>query len=172
MSGRTDDELLTAVYERLRGMAERHLGGERADHTLQPTALVNEAWLKVAAASGSVHDRAHFLALSARAMRSVLVDHDRRRRAQKRGGAAQRTPLDVLAVTIEDRAVDLAALDEALDALEAAEEHLARIVELRFFAGLEPSEIAAVVGRSERSVRRDWEAARHWLRQRIDPGER
>jgi RNA polymerase sigma factor (TIGR02999 family) len=163
------DELMARVYAELRALAGRCLAGERRAHTLQPTALVHEAFVRLA--NGAVfpaESRTHFFATAARCMRQVLIDHARARQSAKRAG--QRVELDEALVSFEDRALDLLALDVALDELERAEPRLARLIELRFFAGLESDEIARIESLSERSVRRDLAFARAWLRRRLEGG--
>jgi len=158
------DRLLPLIYGDLRLAAARLLARERPGHTLPPTALVHEAWLKLAASPVvSVHDRAHFLSVAARAMRQVLVEHARRRLASKRGSG-------VVAVTLEDAQVatvtspeELLALDDALERLGEVDERLRQVVELRFFGGLTEDEIAEVLGMTTRTVQRDWAKARAWL---------
>jgi RNA polymerase sigma factor (TIGR02999 family) len=160
------DQLFPLVYADLRRMAGAAMARESPGHTLQPTALVNEAWLKLArggapAASG----REHFLAIAARAMRQVLVDHARRRAAERRGGGRVQVSLaDVAGVGAT--AVDpeeLLELDRALDELEAVDPRLRQVVEYRYFAGLTDAEIAGVLGVTRRTVLRDWVKARAWL---------
>lgn len=162
------DQLLGLVYEPLRAIAGRHLHRERAGHTLQPTALVNELYLKlVDQRRVAWNDRAHFFAVAAQVMRRILVDHARRRNSEKRGG-------DVVAVTI-GAAVDLAAmenldvvaLDLALENLEKIFPQQARIVELRFYAGLTIDETATVMGISPATISREWTMARAWLRREL-----
>jgi len=165
--GEAADELLPLVHTELHRLARRAMAGRRPDHTLQPTALLNEAWIRIAGDSSEVRGREHFLALAATVMRSVLVDHERRRRAQKRGGGAERVELDGLLLECQTRSLDLLALDEALDELARADPHLTEIVELRFFGGLDHGSIADLLGSSLRTVERDWAAARDWLRQRL-----
>jgi RNA polymerase sigma factor (TIGR02999 family) len=161
------------VYAELRRIAERLMGGQRADHTLQPTALVHEAYLKLIDREGGGRwkDRRHFVRLAASAMRSVLVDHARGRAAVKRsGGEREPLPLDQLAGLLESGGVDLLSLDEALSRLEAQDAELARIVELRFFVGLTIDETAAALERSPATVERRWRVARMWLRSELDAG--
>src|SRR5687768_1559407 len=162
------DQLLGLVYEPLRAIAGRHLNRERAGHTLQPTALVNELYLKlVDQRRVEWSDRAHFFAVAAQVMRRILVDHARRRNSEKRGG-------DFVAVTI-GAAVDLAAtenldvvaLDLAVENLEKIFPQQARIVELRFYAGLTIDETAAVMGISPATISREWTMARAWLRREL-----
>jgi RNA polymerase sigma-70 factor (ECF subfamily) len=165
------DELLPLLYEELRRIAGAHLAHERRDHTLQPTALVHEAWLRlVDQPARDLDSRQHFLSLAARVMRRVLVDHARERGALKRGGEAERVTLDGAVALYEDRALDLLALNEALDGLAALDPELARLVELRFFAGLGNAEVAELEGRSLRSVERGWATARAFLRGALAAG--
>lgn len=158
------ERLLPLVYDELRQLARAQLRRERPDHTLQPTALVHEAFLRLAGqreAAGA--NRSQFFSLAARLMRRVLVDHARARQAAKRGGPAARLSLAGLEIEIPEMAVDFLDLDRALDRLAAAFERPARIVELRFFGGLEVEEVAALLAVSERTVKRDWSFARAWL---------
>ncbi|MGV3518095.1 MAG: sigma-70 family RNA polymerase sigma factor [Luteitalea sp.] len=157
-------ELFPIVYEELRRLAASALRRERTDHTLQPTALVHEAFLRLAETPGaSWENRAHFVAVAARVMRRVLVDHARGRNALKRGNGEIRVPLDDVDVAAVGQDVDLVALDDALARLATLDERQARIVELRFFGGLSVPETAALIGASERTVKRDWQVARAWL---------
>jgi RNA polymerase sigma factor (TIGR02999 family) len=155
------DELLPLVYAELRDLAAGLMRRQTPDHTLQPTALVHEAWLRFS--NGNFENRDHFAAVAAKAMRSVLVDHARRRQSEKRGGALERAPLDALAEVFSERAPDLLALDAALERLSRFDAELARLVELRFFAGLSVEETARVLGCSTASVTRGWRVARMWL---------
>ena len=140
------------------------MAGERAGNSLQATALVNEAYLRLVDAQRvRWQDRAHFLALSARLMRRVLVDHARARLFQKRGGGAQRVTLVEGLGGSDERPTDLVALDDALDALEKFDERKSRVVELRYFGGLSVKEAARVLGVSEDTVMRDWKLAKAWL---------
>jgi RNA polymerase sigma factor (TIGR02999 family) len=157
-------ELLPLLYGELHAVAERMMRGQGRGHTLQPTALIHEAWMKLVGESErKVATRAQFVAFAARAMRSVLVDHARRKRTQKRGGAAQRVALDTLFEDFQQRLVDVLALDEVLGVLSAMDADLGRIVELRFFAGLSIDETAAVLDVSVPTVVRRWHVARMWL---------
>lgn len=157
-------ELFPIVYEELRRLAASALRRERTDHTLQPTALVHEAFLRLAETPGaSWESRAHFVAVAARVMRRVLVDHARGRNALKRGNGEIRVPIDDVDVPAVGQDVDLVALDDALARLAILDERQARIVELRFFGGLSVPETAALIGASERTVKRDWQVARAWL---------
>jgi RNA polymerase sigma factor (TIGR02999 family) len=153
-------QLMPLVYQDLRAIARRQFGG-RKDGTLQTTALVHEAYLKLAKHSHlSVQDRHHFFALAAKAMRQLVVDHARKRLADKRGGQVPVVTLDDVNVAVMSRAAEIVALDDALDRLEQLDESLAKIVELRFFAGLSVEETANVVGCSPRTVKREWRKAR------------
>lgn len=164
-------EQFLRLYGELRQIAERMLRREAPGHTLQPTALLNEAWLKLGGHSGpEALSREHFLAIAARAMRQVLVEYARRRQAHKRGG-------DLVAVTLADDQVgiampidDLLGLDDALERLAAHDARLARVVEMRFFGGLSEEEIAQALGVTTRTVQRDWVKARAWLQSELsDP---
>ena len=162
------NRLMTLVYEELRAVAHRQLRRWRHGQTLATTALVHEAYLKLVDQSGtSWQDRAHFLSTAGVAMRHILVDAARRRAAKKRGGEGLRIPFDELVGRNEPeadaRAVEILALDAALNSLAARNERLSRLVELRFFAGLTEEETAQTLGTSERTVRRDWRKARAFL---------
>jgi len=164
--GDTDamDRLLPVVYEELRRLAARYLKGERPGHTLQPTALAHEAYLRlVGQRESSWQGRSHFLGVAARAMRSVLVDHARRRKAIKRGGGQAPVPLDATLIVAGSLPVAFDDLDRALDDLAKLSERQARVVELRYFAGLTIEETAEVLGISPVTVKRDWALARAWL---------
>lgn len=164
------NRLLPLVYDELRALAEHYLRAERPDHTLQATALVNEAYLRlVDQRQTDWADRNHFFAIAAQAIRRVLVDHARGKNRQKRGGDARRESLDdaIGSTAGLSDAVDLLALDEALNDLSRLNERQARIVELRFFGGLAIEEIAELVGASPRTVDGDWAMARAWLRRAL-----
>ncbi|NIN71960.1 MAG: sigma-70 family RNA polymerase sigma factor [Gemmatimonadetes bacterium] len=161
------DRLLPLVYDELRQLAGRQLGRERAGHTLGATALVHEAYVKLSGGGTcGAGDRAHFLAIAARAMRQVLVDHARRRARAKRGGGWERTTLGEGDAAVEFQPEEMLALDRALEELDPRQRE---IVEYRFFAGMEEREIAEVLGVSERTVRRDWVKARAWLYRSLYP---
>ena len=166
------ERLLGLLYGELHELASGYMGGERAEHTLQPTALVHEAWLRMAGTAGpELTDRAHFLALAARAMRRILIEHARRRGARKRGSGGTREPLDEALVAYERTGeADLLTLNGALGELEELDLQLAQIVEQRFFAGATNADVARALGVSERTVERGWRTARSWLRGRL--GER
>jgi len=161
------DRLTPLVYEELRRKARRYLRGERANHTLTPTALVHEVYLRMVNIDRvDWHDRTHFFALAARQMRRVLVDSARARHYQKRGGGALNVTFEENLV-VADRSRDLVALDDALDVLALQDERKARVVELRFFGGLTNEEIAAALGISTDTVTRDWQMAKLWLRREM-----
>ena len=165
---RAAQELLPLVYEELHGIARRAMRDERGSHTLQPTALVHEAWLRLAEGGGVDFDgRGHFLGLAATAMRRVLVDHARSKKAQKRGGGAERLALEDAVELWERETLDLEALDLALTRLAEHDPELERIVELRFFGGLTLEETGRVLGLSVRQVHRAWTMARAWLRREL-----
>jgi RNA polymerase sigma factor (TIGR02999 family) len=165
------DSLLPLVYEEMRQMAARYLRQERSDHTLQPTALVHEAYLKlIDQKRADYEDRRHFLAVAARAMRQILVDHARSQRAAKRGGDLLKITLDEGVAVAAGPEVDLLALDEALAGLEELGERRCRVVELRFFGGLTNQEVAGVLGVSPKTTEADWYVARAWLRRAMSGG--
>lgn len=159
------DRLFPLVYAQLRAAAQRAIGRERAGHTLQPTALVHEAYLKLVGGGAiPARDRAQFHAIAARAMRQILVDHARRHRADKRGGGAVLAELpDDVAANSGLAADELVALSDALDRLSGVSPRLRTVVEMRFFAGLEEREIAEALGVTTRTIERDWVKARAWL---------
>ena len=163
-------QLTPLVEAELRRLARVYMGRERRGHTLQPTALVNEAFLRLADARGlRWQDRAHFLGISARLMRRVLVDHARAHGCQKRGGGAQRVTLDQ-ALPSPKPSLDIVALDRALEALAAVDERKSRVVELRFFGGLTVEETAEVLHLSNDTIKRDWRLARLWLLRELEGG--
>jgi len=165
------DELLPLVYRELHKIAEHLMLRERIGHTLQPTALVHEAWMRLAAGEGpgTAGCRAEFLRVAARAMRNVLIDHARARGAQKRGKRTAVAPhlLDQIVGAFEERSIDVLALHESLERLAEVDEPLARLVELRFFAGLTVAEIAQIEGTSVSKLNASWRAARAWLRREV-----
>ena len=162
------DRLIPLVHHELHQMARRCMADERAGHSFQATALVNEAYLRLVDANDVAwHDLAHFLAVAARAMRRILVDHARTRRAQKRGGGAARVTFDeALAVANEPRE-DFVALDDALEALAAFDMRKSRVIELRFFGGLSVEETATVLKVSPATVMGDWRLAKAWLQREM-----
>jgi RNA polymerase sigma factor (TIGR02999 family) len=165
------DQAFPLVYEHLRRLAHRELAREVTGHTLDTTALVHEAYLRlVDQRRGGYQDRAHFLAMATVAMRRILVDHARQHTAAKRGGGAQRVPLDVYDdIPAPERADLIVALDEALSRLAQLDLRQARVVECRFFGGLTEDETGEVLGMSVRTVKRDWAKARAWLHQELYP---
>jgi len=163
--------LLRLLYGELRRVASGHMHRERGDHTLQPTALVHEAWVRLFDRGGHAYEsRGHFLRLASRAMRNVLVDHARGRAAQKRGAGQERVALDDVLAVFEEKRIDVVALDEALERLAALDPELARIVEARFFAGLTIEETARALDTSASSVERGWRVARMWLQRDLRGG--
>ncbi len=160
--------LVEAVQEELRALAAGHLARERRDHTLQPTALMNEAFLKlVDQRDRSWESKNHFLAIASTAMRRVLLEHARARLSEKRGGGAKRVTLFEVASVFEEEPEALVALDDALVEFARVDPENARVVELRWFGGLDTVETAALLGVSTRTVERGWRAARAWLRDRL-----
>ncbi len=158
------DRLIPLVNEELRRLAHHYISGERAGHTLQTTALVNEAYLRLVDSSRvQWHDRAHFFAVSAQLMRRILVDYARARRSQKRGGEMTRVSLTGALPIAYQREPDLVALDDALSTLAAIDPRKGRVVELRFFGGLSVEETAEVLEVSPDTVMRDWRLAKSWL---------
>jgi RNA polymerase sigma factor (TIGR02999 family) len=157
-------ELVPIVHDELRRLARRQMAGERPGHPLQPTALVNEAYLRLADLKRMQwQDRAHFFAMAARLMRRILVDVARSHRYQKRGGGAQQVSFSRALEVAESPSTDVAALDEALEALARVDERKSRVVELRFFGGLSVEETAEVLKVSRETVKRDWTFAKTWL---------
>lgn len=167
------EKLLPLVYDELRDLAAKYLRSERANHTLQPTALVHEAYLKLVDQSRvDWKGKTHFYAVSAVAMRRILIDHARTHGRDKRGGDWQRVLLDDVNVSDGHNVVDAVALDSVLESLQALDADQARIVELRFFGGLTVEEVAHVLGVSKRKIEGDWTHAKAWLRSALDPGTR
>jgi RNA polymerase sigma-70 factor (ECF subfamily) len=157
-------ELTPLVYEELRRVAHHHLGGQRPNHTLQTTALVNEAYLRLADQTNpSWQSRAHFFAVAARAMRQILVSYARSQRSQKRGGGALKIDLDEAALIAPEESKEIVDLHEALEQLATLDSRKAQVVELKYFGGLNYDEIAEVLKISRITVRRDWEFAKVWL---------
>ncbi|MFN0138181.1 MAG: sigma-70 family RNA polymerase sigma factor [Phycisphaerae bacterium] len=165
--------LLPLVYDELRALARSHFREQKADHTLQPTALVHEAFVKMVGISAEkLRDRDHFFAVAATAMRQILIDHARRKQADKRGGDRERVTLDLAGPVGDDSAlsvggVDVLTLEDALQRLAERDERKARIVELRVYAGLTCEQTAQVLGVSPKTVEADWYMARAWLRREL-----
>ena len=164
-----DSSVFQIVYEELRRRARSYLRSERQGHTLETTALVHEVYLRLADQKNiNWESRNHFFAITATLMRRILVDHARHRHRAKRGGVSEDLPIeDALTVAVSSIDVDLIELDTALDRLAKKEEHLARVVELRFFSGLDVPQTASVLGISETTVKRDWAMAKAWLRREL-----
>jgi RNA polymerase sigma factor (TIGR02999 family) len=169
---RAGDVLLGAVYDELHALAERRLRGEQRGHTLQPTALVHEAYLKLVDQS-RVHwqGRTHFKAVAAQAMQRVLVDHARHKKRQKRGGGWRQVTLHDAYALRRDHQVDALALTEAMEAMRALDERQAKVVELRLFGGLTVAETAGLLGVATRTVERDWKMGQAWLRRELSKGD-
>ena len=167
--GETSDALIKLVYEELHRQAHRYLQNERIGHTLQTTALVHEAYLKLAEQKNVTWEsRSHFFAIAATLMRRILIDYARSKHRVRRGGVQNDLPLDdVLTIGVSETDFDLLALDEALNRLAEKDKHLARLVELRFFSGLDVVETAEVLEISESTVKRDWQMAKAWLHREL-----
>ena len=165
------EKLVPLVYEELRRLAKRYMARERGDHTLQTTALVNEAYLRLIKTKDMRwQSRAHFFAVSANVMRRILVDLARERGNLKRGGGARQVSLDEAMIVAPERGADLLALDEAMDRLAALNARQSRVVELRYFGGLGEEEVAEVLKVSLRTVQSDWRLAKTWLYRELSPG--
>ena len=160
-------KLTPLIYDELRRIAHRYAHRERNGHTLETTALVNEAYLRLAGEKRDWQNRSHFFAVTAQVMRHILIDHARRRQYVKHGGEAQHVPLEAASLMASERAAELIALDEALEELARLDPRKARVVELRYFGGLSLEETAEAVGLSLMTVRRDWQAAKAWLYRRL-----
>ena len=158
------EELFPLIYDELRARAAKLMAGERRDHTLQPTALVHEAFLKVAQSGMTVQGERQFYSLAAIAMRRILVDHALAKKTSKRGGGAVEHSLEERDAVVDSSNVDLVALDESLNALKEKSARQHDVVMLRFFAGLSDAEIAKLLDVSEKTVQRDWATAKLWLR--------
>ena len=162
------DAALPAIYDELRKLAAGYLRRERSDHTLQPTALVHESYLRLLnQRSVDWSNRLEFLSIAARMMRRILADHATARKAEKRGGGAPKVQLDAALDFCNDRAIDVAAVDEALRDLEAMDPRQAQLVELRFFGGLTIEETAELMALSPATVKREWTTARRWLQREL-----
>jgi RNA polymerase sigma factor (TIGR02999 family) len=166
--GEALNELMPLVYEELRRMAHRHMAQERAGHTIQATALVNEVYLKLKnRGTAQWKNRAQFFAVAAQMMRHILVDYARERASAKRGGGAQQVTLDEAMLVSADRADEMLALDEALQKLEQCDKRKSQVAVLRFYAGLTAEETAEALSISVETVTRDWRFARAWLRHEL-----
>jgi RNA polymerase sigma-70 factor, ECF subfamily len=163
------EKLLPLVYAELHRVANAYMRRERADHTLQPTALINEAYLRLIQEDVDWNSRAHFVGFAAHVMRRVLVDYARSRNAEQRGGKMERVELQDQFAVSPERLEEVALLDEALDRLEKKNPRQARVVELRYFGGLSIEQIGATLGIAPRSVKRDWSLARIWLFEELKP---
>lgn len=169
---RASDELAPLIYQELRRIAHHHMRGEQTEHTLQTTALANEAWLRLVDLERvQWQDRAHFFAMASRMMRRVLVDAARSRRADKRGGGAIQVSLES-AGDLGVRDAEVIALDEALTSLEQLDARKCQVVELRFFGGLSVEETAEALSVSPATIARDWTFARTWLKRELTPSRR
>lgn len=160
-------QLLSQIYGELHRMARRAMSTQRADHSLGATGLLHEAYLKLRCSSSDVADRQHFLLVAASAMRSILVDHARARRREKRTPPGERLLLDELLEAVDLRGIDVIGLQDALALLERRDPQMAKLVDLRFFADLSVTEAAAVLGLSPRQAAREWATARAWLRKEL-----
>lgn len=166
------DRLIPLVYQELRQLAKHYMRKEQAGHTLETTALIHEAYLRlIDAKQVQIKNRAHFFGVSARLMRQILVDAARSRGYKKRGGGAQQVSLDAALTVTQKPEVDLLAIDEALSALAAVDLRKSQVVEMRFFGGLTEEEIAIALAVSIETVKRDWRLAKSWLRMKLDGGE-
>jgi len=168
---RAADKLLPMVYDEFRALARHYLGQERANHTLQPTALVHEAYLKLVDQTRvDWQGKSHFFAVAAQAMRRILVDHARSRQRDKRGGGRARVALDEAVALSPQKDEDVLALDEVLERLGKLDPRQAKVVELRFFGGMSVEEVAQALGVSKRTVEGDWTFARAWLARELRQG--
>jgi len=166
------EALLPAIYEELRRLARYKMAGESSDHTLQPTALVHEAWLRIVApGQQNWQNRAHFFAAAAEAMRRILVEHARRKQSLKRGGGAAKEELDEATIALAVPTDELLAVHEALDQLATEDPQAAQLVKLRYFVGMTMEETATAMNLSVRSAERIWTYARVWLRRQIGSAE-
>ncbi len=161
------DQLYPLVYDELHRLARRYMSRERKGHTLQTTALINEAYVRLVGQKVNWANRSHFFAISAQIMRRILIDHARRHAYAKRGGGAQQVSLEEAATVTPDQSAELIRLDEALTSLAEMDPRRSQVVELRYFGGLNNEEIAGVLNVSENTVTRDWNMARAWLYQQL-----
>jgi RNA polymerase sigma-70 factor, ECF subfamily len=165
--GEAVEKLIPLVYAELRRLAAHYLKSERQGHTLQPTALVHEAFLKLVGQETQWQNRNHFFAMAANLMRRILVDYARQHKAEKRGGEAEKVSLEDAFVFVKEKPAQMIALDEALEELAKIDERRSKVVELKFFGGLNNEEIAEVLGIHSNTVLRDWNLARAWLKTQI-----
>jgi RNA polymerase sigma factor (TIGR02999 family) len=166
------DSLFPLVYDELRRLARSYLSKERSGHTLQPTALVHEAYMRLIDQTRTTwQSRVHFYAVAANMMRRILVNHARDRATEKRGGSAQRFSIENIEILPDQTAGDLLELDEALEKLKQIDERKCRVVDMRFFGGLNEAEIAEVLCVNEKTVRRDWQFAKLWLYRELSQSE-
>ena len=169
---RAAQELLPLVYDQLRKAAQRQMAGERSDHTLQATALVHEAYIRLVGSHQTDWDsRAHFYVAAAEAMRRILIEHARKRDRIKRGGGEKKVPLSAVYLAEEARPEEIMSVDDAIRRLEERDSRMAKIVRLRFFAGLSVDEIATSLGLTGRTIRREWALARAWLHRDLGGSE-
>lgn len=166
-NGEAVDELIPLVYAELRRLAAYYLKSERQGHTLQPTALVHEAFLKLVEQKNQWQNRSHFFAMAANLMRRILVDYARSYKAEKRGGEVEKISLEDAFVFVKEKPAQMIALDDALQELAKIDERRSKVVELKFFGGLNNEEIAEVLGVHSNTVLRDWNLARAWLKTQI-----
>ena len=164
------EKLLPLVYSELHRLAAAYMRRERPDHTLQATALINEAYLRLSKDNGEWNSREHFIGMAANVMRHVLVDYARAHKAQQRDGGLKRVEMQEDFAISTDKLEELVSLDEALRCLESQHPRQAKVVELRYFGGLSMEQIASLLGVSERSVKRDWSLARIWLFRELQQG--
>lgn len=162
------DAVIPFVYKELRKLAAHYLKNERKEHTLQPTALVHEAFMRLTGQEIAWQNRGHFFAMAAKLMRQILVDYARNRSAEKRGGGAEKFSLEEAYAFVQERPTQMIALDEALEELAQIDARRAQVVELRFFGGLNNEEIAEVLGVHSNTVLRDWNLARAWLKKQME----
>lgn len=166
------DKFIPGMYDELRNLARKYFNRERSDHTLQPTALVNEAYLRLVDHSlVDCQGRNHFFAICAKIMRQILIDYARQKKRIRHGGERKKVELNSMIAVADMDVVDIVALNDALEELAALDEREARVVELRFFGGLQVSEIAQVLGVSRRTVEGDWKHAKAWLQVKLDGGK-
>ena len=163
-----EEALMPVIYEELRSLARAYMRAERPGHTLQTTALVHEAYLRLGGDKDVAwQNRVHFMRVAARTMRRVLIDHARRKRADKKGGMRKREPLDRAVGLLEESSFDLVAMDSVLSRLSEIDEQMGQVVELRFFGGLTIEETAAVLGISQSTVKQEWTLAKAWLKYQL-----